>query len=813
MKQMKDNLKRLLSIILVFAMIFSATPVAFAEENTPVDQGTEIEDEDNSLAEVDDEASEPSEASSSKDNDEAIATEKSTVKEEEKEEKAKEQQESNEQTKEKNPTDNDKADTEVKRNAEAESARKDVKPEKTEVTYSLRVEGINETIYRNENLSMESSEEKIVAIDAIEQALKDAGIDYEIRDHSYIYSIAGEHAAYFNPMGMDGWQYLINDDYPSVYADQYELKDGDEIVIYYGNVGDIYTDEFSKGLADKVELLTLRPTVEVPKTLQAGESFEVTVTSTYDIYSPSYEFKDQGVETAIKEATIHFNDKTYETDKNGIAHIPAEDVKAGEYELKVTKDVAGSFPRLLRHYQKVIVKEKSNTSDDEDDEGNGAQEEEENDEQKEDNPSPNVIDRDLTEAIEAATNQILSSPSGVQSEWQALTLARLGKEIPASYRHSFKEKVEKQIKGPLKEEGRLQITDVARLALGAKAIGKDPQDLYGINLMELIYNSPDNSRGVDIMTNKGVNGPVYALLALDSFDYQVPKDARWTREKIVNHLLSLQNEDGSWPLFGDTPNVDLTGTAIAALSNYQQDTKVQEAVDHAVSFLINAQDEKGGYDDPWSGGITSGTISQVIVGLAAAGVDPTNEDFTKADGHLIDILQSFQTKDGGFKHVKSNENSNGMATEQALQALVAYKLFLEGEGSLFQFETVEQDNGEETGNGKGTTDANEKVEDDSGDSIDENNNNKVNQHAKDKAHGDGSKSENNGKTAEVESLTDSQTIEKVTSDDSVRDKDEAAGKLPSTATNIFAYIVVGLTLVLLGSIVFVMRNRQMRTNK
>lgn len=64
---------------------------------------------------------------------------------------------------------------------------------------------------------------------------------------------------------------------------------------------------------------------------------------------------------------------------------------------------------------------------------------------------------------------------------------------------------------------------------------------------------------------------------------------------------------------------------------------------------------------------------------------PTSEGFTKKANNLITNLMTFQHEDGGFKHLVKDTYANGMATEQALQALIAYKLFLKDEGRLYQF--------------------------------------------------------------------------------------------------------------------------------
>lgn len=295
---------------------------------------------------------------------------------------------------------------------------------------------------------------------------------------------------------------------------------------------------------------------------------------------------------------------------------------------------------------------------------------------KKDSPSVNI--KEIETAIVRTVEQMLSS--GVTSEWQAIGIAKAGYQVPAGYKQYFNEHVSDQII----HANRKKITDIERLVLAAGAIGIDATNVNGVNLVDLIYNSEDWPNGTDSMIAQGNNGPIFALIALDSLAYEVPKDARWTREKLVDYLLTNQNANGSWSLFGTIPNYDITAMALIALSQYKHDSRVQEAIDKAVQFLSDEQGASGGYDDPFSGGVSSETTSQVIIGLTAVGIDPTSEAFTKNDITLIDHLLSYQIPDGSFEHIKGY-GSDGMATEQALQALVAYKLFLNGEGSLYQF--------------------------------------------------------------------------------------------------------------------------------
>src|SRR5690625_830554 len=299
-------------------------------------------------------------------------------------------------------------------------------------------------------------------------------------------------------------------------------------------------------------------------------------------------------------------------------------------------------------------------------------------------------------AIENATNFILNK--GVTSEWEAIGIAQAGKEVPEIYLEEyFYQRVQNQIVRGL-ENGRIKITDIERLAMAAVAVGQDPQNVNDLNLIELIYNSPDRTGGFDSMTYQGNNGLIFALIALDTLSFPVPEDARWTRQDIINELLRSQNEDGSWslnPIYPD-PSVDITGMALIGLSPYKDQPAVSEALDSAVVWLSSVQTENGGFDGgDFVGGITSEATSQVIIGLSSYGIDPAGEQFTKNGNHLISHLLEYQNDDGGFKHTMDYDYSDSMATEQALQALVAYDYFLKGKGSLYQFDTIDDIDDEE----------------------------------------------------------------------------------------------------------------------
>jgi LPXTG-motif cell wall-anchored protein len=288
-------------------------------------------------------------------------------------------------------------------------------------------------------------------------------------------------------------------------------------------------------------------------------------------------------------------------------------------------------------------------------------------------PVTPVSKDELSKDINKAVQNILQN--GVDETTEAIALRQSGQKLPQSFIDTLAKELQEN-NGQYRN-----VTDYENMVLGITAAGGDATHFAGHNLVKSIYN---NTR----MINQGNNGPIYALLALDSGQYKVAANATWTREKLVDYLVKSQLNDGSWALFGNTGSPDITGMALSALAPYQSDSKVTAAIKQAVTWLSNMQNKNGGFGVASNGGDSSESTAQVIIGLTAVGENPAGNQFTKADGNLITHLLSFQQKDGGFSHLLADKKSNAMATSQALMALSAYHNFLNHKGAVYQFDNA-----------------------------------------------------------------------------------------------------------------------------
>lgn len=265
------------------------------------------------------------------------------------------------------------------------------------------------------------------------------------------------------------------------------------------------------------------------------------------------------------------------------------------------------------------------------------------------------------------------------SEWLVIALARSGRDVPDSYYDSVVKAVQ-SAKGQLSDK---KSTEYARTILALTAIGKDPADVGGYDLLAGLADMDD-------VTYQGINGAIFALLALDSGKYDVPAAAeggtQTTRDGLVAYILVQQLSDGGWALSGTSADPDVTAMALQALAPYRTgDETVDTAVDKGVQLLSDMQLSDGGYSS-W-GTLNSESCAQVLIALATLGIDPVSDSrFVKNGLTVLDALLAYAVS-GGFRHTVDGE-ADAIATEQALCALTAYARLLDGKTALYDMTDV-----------------------------------------------------------------------------------------------------------------------------
>ena len=278
----------------------------------------------------------------------------------------------------------------------------------------------------------------------------------------------------------------------------------------------------------------------------------------------------------------------------------------------------------------------------------------------------------------------------VGGEWMVIGLIRSGRTVEDA--DQYLESARRYVEENADERGRLhraKSTDNSRMIITLTVLGQDPKDFAGYDLLAGLSD-------LAFVKKQGLNGPSWALIALDSGDYQVPADPLaedlLTREKLIAFLLDAQLDDGGWALSGDMADSDMTGMVLQALAPYYgKDAAVTEAVDRALETVSRMQNADGSFSAfGGDGGMvpTSESIAQILVALSALGIDAgKDERFIKNGISLLDALCAFYVEGGGFRHLMDGER-DGMATEQGYYALTAYFRMLEGKTALYDMTDI-----------------------------------------------------------------------------------------------------------------------------
>ena len=279
-------------------------------------------------------------------------------------------------------------------------------------------------------------------------------------------------------------------------------------------------------------------------------------------------------------------------------------------------------------------------------------------------------------------------------EWTVLSLARgnyydTGDKYFEDYYSRIEETVKEKaasvnLNGALHK---VKSTENSRLIMALSAIGKDPTKVGGVDLVGAY-----SANGFSWIKKQGLNGPVFALIALDTYNYKT-SDAT-IRQQCVDYILQAELANGGWALSGTTADPDMTAMALQALANYADNSDVKDAAERGFAALSSIQKDNGGYAS-W-GSVNSESIAQVIVACTAWGIDPsTDSRFVKSGGSTVDALLEFYVPDGkGFAHVLETTGGyaggevNAMATDQACYALVAYDRFVNNKNALYDMSDV-----------------------------------------------------------------------------------------------------------------------------
>ncbi|MBE7035642.1 MAG: DUF4430 domain-containing protein [Ruminococcaceae bacterium] len=244
------------------------------------------------------------------------------------------------------------------------------------------------------------------------------------------------------------------------------------------------------------------------------------------------------------------------------------------------------------------------------------------------------------------------------SDWAIITMLRGGKTVDPAIVTEYSGSLTETVKA---WDATVKPTDAAKAALAFTIMDKDACDIEGVNLIELICNS---ERLVS-----GTNELAYSLLAIHASNAEIPQDATWGKDDIIEELLTFQTENGGFGLFdNETADVDMTAICVQALAPYRSEGNIATAIEKAVDFLSDTISEDWDYDD------NPNTTAQVLLALASLGMDVTEHENGFGNGveeNIITSLERYRNTDGNGYLYESSVNA--MATYQVMQAYDAYR--------------------------------------------------------------------------------------------------------------------------------------------
>ena len=296
-----------------------------------------------------------------------------------------------------------------------------------------------------------------------------------------------------------------------------------------------------------------------------------------------------------------------------------------------------------------------------------------------------AVDRAAAYMLDAVKNP---QPGNIGGEWVILGLARSGIDVPEEYYQEYYSALEGSVKacgGVLHEK---KYSEYSRTIIALSAIGKDARNVAGYDLTKPLGD-------YDKTVWQGLNGPIWALIALDSRDYPMPvnteAETQATRQMYVDCLVSSQLPGGGWTLYGTAETAskenleadsDITGMVLQALAKYTDQPAVAEAVAKAVECMSRQQGEDGGFAT--MGVETCESAVQVMVGLCELGIAPDDPRFVKNGKSILDNVLSYQTKNGGFLHLPDGTGNNQMASEQGFYGIIDALRLAQGKNSLYR---------------------------------------------------------------------------------------------------------------------------------
>lgn len=252
------------------------------------------------------------------------------------------------------------------------------------------------------------------------------------------------------------------------------------------------------------------------------------------------------------------------------------------------------------------------------------------------------------EVYKAVIERLSKEDAVPGNEWKAIGLARSGKYTEAQAKKmidAIAENVKNATDGKLNDR---RCTDNAKAAITAAALGYDPTNIAGTDLLKALADK-------DYVSKQGITGYIWVNIAYSSIGKEAP---------FVKELMDMQLESGAFSFDGETEDIDLTAMSLTALRG-QKDT--EDAVKKGLKWLsdiVLSEDKIK----------SSETLSQILIACYSQKevfntLYEGKDEFMDYTAAIVQLLD-YYLGEGGFAH-EMGGSYDGMATEQALLALTA----------------------------------------------------------------------------------------------------------------------------------------------
>ena len=576
--------------------------------------------------------------------------------------------------------------------------------------------------------------------DVFKKVADERGISYTANNTGYVSEIgwAGNNLSKDddpkNPFGVSvnssiasypGWMYLVNGEEPPVGANDYKLSDGDHIEYKYGIINiwnnQMYhydwdfiklVDVLKTKISEAQSLVSSSSYTELEKEkLQSAIEKASVLTTNYDNYmglwiayfaenpviwggenseigkiNLSLTELDNAINKVIEVETVEFPEtqknleikvgekiqlKAYALPQNSNQNLKYE-IITGEKYIKLTEQ--GMLEGLESYDGLIMIKATSN---------NG----------KSNNIKLKVIASGNQEKVtykEALSNSLkyiktnISSPK-LNDEWAVFSVLRNIESDLSGYGNKYIDNLSKTDLSKVDKT-----IDISRIIIAVTSAGKNVENIGGQNILNPLADFNEVKRN-------GINGTIYALIALDSGKYNIPESKDGTiqnsRDLMILEIMNNELNGGGWALSGNNADTDITAMALQALAPYYENEyvvkgkSVKSYVDRAVAKLAEIQTVEGEYSS--AGVINSCSSAQVLTALSELKIDPLKDSrFIKGKNNIVDVILNYYVADGGFKFT-SKYGVDDMATQQCAYALTAYDRLINQKNRIYDMTDVE----------------------------------------------------------------------------------------------------------------------------